>query len=47
MDTLELLREQAHSTGKQIWLVDHRTLEFGFDQTVNINKDKYGSHIVV
>ena len=46
-DALELFREQAHTTGKQIWLVDHRALEFGFDRVVCINKDKTGSHIIM
>ena len=46
-DALELFREQAHTTGKQIWLVDHRALEFGFDRVVCINKDKAGSHIIL
>ena len=46
-DMIELLQEQARDRGKQIWLIDHRTLEFGFDRTVSVRKDQKGSHIEV
>jgi DNA repair exonuclease SbcCD ATPase subunit len=45
-DMIEYLAQRAAENNKQIWLVDHRTLDFGdFQSTVIITKDEDGSHI--
>ncbi len=46
-DLLDSLYHRAIDRQKQIWLVDHRSLDFGsFASTTTIVKDKEGSHIV-
>lgn len=45
-DLLDSLAERARSTGKQIWIVDHRSLGYGgFDGIVTIKKTEAGSLI--
>lgn len=45
-DLLETLSSRAHTLGKQIWVVDHRSLDFGgFAGTVTVVKDREGSKI--
>lgn len=45
-DLLESLQQRAVRLGKQIWIVDHHSLEFGgFDRMVTIVKDTKGSRI--
>lgn len=42
----DLLQQRAVDTGKQLWLVDHRTVEYGgFESIVKIIKDKDGARI--
>lgn len=46
-DLLSFFEDRASSEGKQIWLVDHRSLDYGgFDDEVVVVKDDSGSHIV-
>jgi DNA repair exonuclease SbcCD ATPase subunit len=46
-DVLEWLSARAKDDGKQIWVVDHRSLHRGlFDGEVLVRKDVSGSHIV-
>ena len=45
-DTLDCLRDRAINTDKQIWLIDHRSMDYGdFMGIINITKDGTGSHI--
>ena len=45
-DLLEALHRRAVQGGKDIWLVDHRSLEFGkFKNIVTVVKDNTGSYI--
>ncbi len=45
-DLLDLLYQRAQDLQKQIWLVDHRSIDFGgFEDVVTIVKDKNGSRI--
>lgn len=46
-DLLDTLHQRAHSTGKQIWIVDHHSVEFsGFTGTLTaIMDDKGRSHL--
>ncbi len=45
-DLLNLLYQRAHDQQKQIWLVDHRSIDFGgFEFVVTIVKDENGSRI--
>jgi energy-coupling factor transporter ATP-binding protein EcfA2 len=44
---LETLAMRAQTLDKQIWVVDHRTFEYGgFEKVIKIVKDKKGSHIL-
>jgi DNA repair exonuclease SbcCD ATPase subunit len=45
-DMLELLQETAKQENKIIFVVDQHTLDFPFDNVINIVKDKEGSHVV-
>ncbi len=45
-DTLQTLHDRAHSLGRQIWVIDHNSLDFGgFSGTLTIIKDTEGSHL--
>ena len=45
-DLMDLLYDRARATGKQIWLVDHRSLDYAnFASVVTVRKDEKGSHI--
>lgn len=45
-DLLETLQERSRIQGKQIWVVDHRLLEFGgFSKVVTVVKEESGSII--
>ena len=44
-DALELLYEQAHGQGKQVWLIDHHSVDFGFDGVLTVVKNHSGSHL--
>jgi len=47
-DLLNFFEERARNEEKQIWLVDHRSLDYGgFDKEIEVVKDKEGSHILV
>ncbi len=43
---LLLLQQRSRELNKQVWLIDHRSLDFGFDSVTTIIKDEKGSHIV-
>ena len=46
-DAVTMLKEHAHRRGKQIWLVEHNSLDSGdFDGSVTIEKTTEGSRIV-
>lgn len=42
---LTFLRDRATSEDRQIWLVDHRSLSYGFDRTVRVVKTEAGTRI--
>lgn len=45
---LDTLQTKAEQENKQVWLIDHRSLDFGrFASVTEIIKDDNGSHIVV
>ncbi len=45
-DLMHALKSRAQDNGKQIWVADHRALEFGgFSKTVVVTKDSSGSSI--
>ena len=45
-DLLDLLYQRAHDQQKQIWLVDHRSIDYGgFEKVIHIIKDENGSRI--
>lgn len=45
-DMLELLSSKAFSDDKQVWLIDHRSIDYGgFVSRTTIRKTKDGSHI--
>lgn len=45
-DLMDLLYTKARNDNKQIWLVDHHSLDYGnFSSTVTITKDENGSRI--
>ena len=46
-DMLDLLRETAKQSGKQIWLIDQHNLNYPFDGVVRIVRDDGGSHVVI
>jgi DNA repair exonuclease SbcCD ATPase subunit len=47
-DLMESLHQRAITEGRQIWVVDHRSLSYGgFAGTVLVVKDEDGSHIEV
>lgn len=46
IDMLDLLRDRADSMRRQIWLIDHRTLDYGdFDGVLNVTRAKDGSKL--
>ncbi len=46
-DLVELLYNKARNTNKQIWLIDHRSIDFGgFASTTTIVKDDQGSRVL-
>lgn len=47
-DLADLLYSRAHTLQKQVWLVDHRTIDYGgFSSVVTVVKDSDGSHLDV
>jgi len=45
-DLLDFMYDRAHNDGKQLWLVDHRSLDAGyFDGGVTVAKTEFGSTI--
>jgi len=46
-DLLECLSYRAQSTKKSIYLLDHRSLNYGFDETIFIEKTHEGSRVRV
>ena len=47
-DLVELLAQRAKSTGKNIWMIDHHTVEsYNFVETVMVTKDRSGSVLEV
>lgn len=44
-DLLECLSYRAQSTNKSIYLLDHRSLNYGFDETIFIEKTHEGSRV--
>ena len=45
MDLLHLLDQRAHNEERSIWIIDHHSIDFGFDTVTTIVKDEEGSHI--
>ena len=43
---LPLLEERAYRLNKQIWLIDHRSHDYGFADVIRIEMDENGSHII-
>jgi DNA repair exonuclease SbcCD ATPase subunit len=46
-DMLTFLQSRAREEKRQIWLIDHRSLTFGFDGHVSIKKTNMGSKVIV
>jgi DNA repair exonuclease SbcCD ATPase subunit len=44
---LTFLQARARDEKRQVWLIDHRSLTFGFDGHVTVEKDEEGSHVLV
>jgi len=44
-DLLNTLQERAKLESKRIWVVDHHSLDFGFDGQVVVTKDEKGSSL--
>lgn len=44
-DLMDVLAERARKQNKQVWIIDHRSLEFPFDNVVKIVKTLDGSEI--
>ena len=46
-DLLDTLADRSTELEKQLWVIDHRSLQYGgFEKTVKVVKDETGSHIV-
>jgi DNA repair exonuclease SbcCD ATPase subunit len=42
-DLLDTLNDRAREQNKQIWIIDHRSIEYPFDGSYSVVKDKEGS----
>lgn len=45
-DLLDVLHSRAQALGRQIWLIEHRALDYGFDGVLHITRSKKGVEIV-
>lgn len=45
-DVVNTLRDWAYGSGRWVWLVDHRSIDYPFDRVVTVEKTKQGSRII-
>ncbi len=42
---LQFLETRARENNRQIWIVDHRSMQYAFDETVHVKRSKDGSYV--